>query len=88
MTEQFPEPDDPPVGCMWRVVCHPSHVLTYFPVPDLGPCDQPIVVNMRHHLTDPCMFGIVHGEDANLYEDRDPNFKIGDCCAPVVVLRS
>ena len=76
-------PEDEP--CAWRVYCHPSHYLTYEVDSAKGPCDQPLVYNMRHHPTDPCLFKIVFGAKATHFEDRQHSFPIGDCNAPLVI---
>jgi len=80
-----PAEDEP---CHWRVYCHPSHNLTYEFSGSMDECDQPQVINMRHHPTDPCDFKIVFGAGATYYEDRQSTFPIGECNAPIVVLAS
>jgi len=83
-TSAAPPPEAEP--CNWRLVGNTAHQIQYFTTTELSPCDQPQVVNMRHHPTDPCLVGVWLAPGTNLTLDLTPGYPLGENCnLPIVV---
>lgn len=76
-------------GCNhWGLFTHPSYVIEYFTDSLMEACATPVIVNMTHHPTDPCTFGVIMPPGAVLVTHSFTNYNTTNCNPPIVVSES